>query len=126
MAGMTGAGCSAAGWAEPVRAALESADVEAIGALLSPDVHWGPPEDRSSGCHNRKEVLRWYRRGRAAGQRAQVTELTVVGQRILVGLTIALDGTETERWQILEVGPDGVRDIRGYEDRASAAARLGG
>lgn len=55
-----------------------------------------------------------------------MTELTVVGRQILVGLTIALDGTETERWQILEVGPDGVRDIRGYEDRASAAAGLGG
>jgi hypothetical protein len=57
MADMTGAECTAAGLAEPVRAALESADVEAIGALWSPDVHWGPPGDRSSGCHNRKEVL---------------------------------------------------------------------
>jgi ketosteroid isomerase-like protein len=109
-----------------VRAALEAADLDEFGALLSPDVHWGAPDDPTPPCRNRGQVLEWYRRGRAAGTRAKVTELTVHGDALLVGLTIARDGGEAERWQILHVGPEGVDDIRGFEDRPSAAARLGG
>jgi len=51
-----------------------------------------------------------------------VTDLEVHGDALLIGLR--LDSGE-ERWQVMRVGPDGVNDIRGYEDRESAAAQLG-
>jgi hypothetical protein len=50
-----------------------------------------------------------------------VIEVSVHGNAVLVGLR-SNDGAD--HWQVLRVGPDGVRDIRGYEDRASAVGRL--
>jgi hypothetical protein len=35
------------------------------------------------------------------------------------------EGLDNERWQILTVGPGGITDIVGFEDRPTAAARLG-
>jgi len=66
-------------------------------------------------------VLRWYAKGRAKGRRATVTEVEVHGNALLVGLRREDGG---QRWQVLRVGPDGVNDIRGYEDRPSAAEKL--
>ncbi len=37
---------TAAAIADRVRDALDAGDPEQIGALLSPDVHWGPPGSR--------------------------------------------------------------------------------
>ena len=104
-----------------VRAALDTADLAAFAELLSPDVHWGAPGDANPPCLNRDQVLKWYEKGRASGRRADVTEVSVHGDAVLVGLR-SHDGED--RWQVLRVGPDGVRDIRGYEDRASAVERL--
>ena len=108
-----------------VRAALEGADLDEFGALLSPDVQWGPPEEAKPPCRNREQVLSWYSRGRAAGTRATVTEISVHGDALVVGLLIDLGDGEAERWQILTVGPQGIRNIRGFPDRTSAVAHLG-
>jgi SnoaL-like domain len=104
-----------------VRAALDTADLAAFAGLLSPDVRWGAPGDANPLCQNRDQVLKWYEKGRASGRRAEVTEVSVHGNAVQVGLR-SDDGED--RWQVLRVGPDGVRDIRGYEDRASAVQRL--
>jgi len=112
---------TAAGVADRVRAALEAADVDAFGDLLSPDVQWGAPGDPNPPCRSRRQVLRWYERGRAAGHRASVTDLEVHGDTLLVGLRLE---TGEERWQVLRVGPEGVTDIRGYADRPSAEMAL--
>jgi hypothetical protein len=105
-----------------VKEALESNDVERFAALLSPDVHWGAPGDASPPCQNRKQVLTWYAKGREAGTRvATVTHVEVRGNAVLVGMR--LEGGE-QRWQVLRVGPDGVNDIRGFEDRDQAADGL--
>jgi hypothetical protein len=53
--------------------------------------------------------------------RATVTEVEVHGNTLLVGVRLQ-DGNE--RWQVMRVGPDGVNDIRGFEDRAGAAEGL--
>jgi hypothetical protein len=111
--------------AGPVRRALESADVDAFGQLLSPNVQWGAPGDTSPSCRNRQQVLTWYQKGRAAGIRAEVTELVVSDQRLLVALQFGANGVPEQRWQVLMVDAEGVCDIRGYEDRASAAAAAG-
>jgi SnoaL-like domain len=107
--------------AERIRGALDAGDLAALGDLLSPDVHWGAPGDPDPPCRHRDQVLTWYARGRAAGRSGIVTEVSVHGNAVLVGLR--LNGGE-RRWQVLRVGPDGIRDIRGYEDRASATERL--
>jgi hypothetical protein len=105
-----------------VREALESNDLERFAELLSPDVHWGPPGDASPPCQNREQVLKWYAQGRAAGTRvASVTHVEVRGNAVLVGMR--LEGGD-QRWQVLRVGPDGVNDIRGFEDHVQAAAEI--
>jgi hypothetical protein len=112
---------TAAGIAERVRAALDNADLDEFAALLSPDVHWGAPGDANPPCQNRDQVLTWYRKGREQGRRATVDLVEVHGNALLVGMHQA--GGE-ERWQVLRVGPDGVNDIRGYERREDAVAKL--
>ena len=60
--------------------------------------------------------------GREAGRRVStVTEVEVHGNAVLVGMHLEGEG---ERWQVLRVGPRGVNDIRGFEDRVQAAAEL--
>ena len=112
-----------------VEAALNEADLEAIGDLLEPNVRWGAPDDPDQSCQNRGQVLAWYRRGREAGVRAHVTETTVYGDRILVGLKVsgrAGEGdvdAEADRWQVLTVGGGGITEICGFDNRDDAAAR---
>lgn len=116
--------------AEQIRVALQSADLDAYQELLDPDVSWGPPDDQVSGCHNRSEVVAWYRRGRASGVRADEVETLVVRDKILVGLKLrgGLQGTdsgsEQNRWQVLTVVDGRVKDIRGFEDRDDAVDRM--
>jgi hypothetical protein len=84
-----------------------------------------------SGCQNRDQVLAWYRRGRAKGVRANVTETIVRNDKILVGMSI-IDGRSSlesgalaDRWQILTVENGLVVDIRGFEERDAAISRMG-
>jgi hypothetical protein len=73
-------------------------------------------------------VLAWYERGREAGTRAQVSETTVVGDQILVGLVVSNAGDaaglggQATRWQVLTVIDGRVADIVGFEQRSEAAA----
>lgn len=120
-AGGPGVPVTAGGIADEVRDALDHGDLDQLSALLSPDVHWGPPGSAKPPCRNRAQVLSWYAKGRDAGRRATVTEVEVHGNALLVELRLD-DGHD--RWQVLRVGPDGINDIRGYEDRAAAAEQL--
>lgn len=116
--------------AAQVSLALQSADLDSFADLLDPNVRWGAPGDQVFGCQNRDQVLAWYRRGRARGVSARVTETVVQGDRILVGLQIDdKPGAETSqsganRWQILTVRHGRIADIRGFEDRADAQRSL--
>jgi hypothetical protein len=115
--------------AEQVRVALQSADLDAYRELLDPNVSWGPPDDPEWGCHNRKEVLEWYRQGRARGMRADVVETVVIRDKILVGLRVhgpeaAGEGDGMDRWQVLTVLEGRVKDIRGFDRREEAVDRM--
>ncbi len=109
--------------------ALQSADLNAYRELLDPHVSWGPPDDDVSGCHNRDEVLEWYRQARDSGVRADVVETVVKGDKILVGLNVhstpEAEGGDELRWQILEIADGRVKDIRGFEERDEAISHLG-
>jgi hypothetical protein len=112
--------------AERVRTAMESADLVAMEALLAPDARWGAPEQRVPTCRNAKQILSWYEMARETGVRADVTEVTIVGERIVVGLKILPSPTEQSnpgdavRWQVLSTEDGLVAEIRGYETRDEA------
>jgi hypothetical protein len=108
--------------ADRVRGALDAGDLEELGGLLSPEVNWGAPGDSNPPCQNRAQVPKCYEKGQADGRSAEVTEVLAHGTALLVGMRLN-DGRE--RWQVLRVGPDGITDIRGFEARATAAAKLG-
>jgi ketosteroid isomerase-like protein len=109
---------------------MEAGDVEAMFALLAPDVRWGPADDSVSGCHNRRQVRAWYQAAFDQGVRATVTEVVPAGDHLLVGLAVTgrFEGGEegsTERWQVLTVRDGLIADIRGFDDRREAAVRAG-
>jgi ketosteroid isomerase-like protein len=115
-----------------VRSALESGDLDAIRDLLDPGARWGAPEGPGNfDCRNREQVIAWWARARAAGARAAVTEVTAGAGTLLVGLEVTGPraageaGGAAERWQVLTVRGGRIADIRGFDDRAEAAARAG-
>jgi ketosteroid isomerase-like protein len=113
--------------AAQIRVALEHADLDGYRELLDPAVTWGAPDDPRPACQNRDQVLAWYRRGRARGVRAKVTETEVGVDCILVGLEVgdeAGDDSPVQRWQVLTVRNGKIVDIRGFEDRQTALARI--
>ena len=117
---------------ERVRFALESGDLDAIGELLDPGARWGAPEGPSDAdCHNRDQVIAWWAGARAAGARAVTTEVTPGAGTHQVGLEVTRTpaareaGEAAERWQVLTVRDGRIADIRGFDDRAAAAARAG-
>lgn len=115
--------------AASVRAALESADLDAFADLLDPHVTWGAPGDPKPPCQNRNQVLNWYRQGRADGRRAHVVDVTSQDDKILIAMTVTdlhhPTGYGQERWQVLTVAGGRVVDIRGYDDPAEAAVAAG-
>ena len=116
--------------ARRVRVALESADISQFGELLDPNVRWGSPDDPNPSCQSRHDVLTWYGRGRAAGRRAHVVDVQAHGNKILVHLTVATPSPssaaniEVDRWQVLTCARGRVIDIRGFETRDEAMARV--
>jgi len=117
--------------AKQVRAALESANLSAFSDLLDPDVRWGAPGARRPACRNRNQVLAWYERGKESGTEASVIDVSVLGDRLLVALTVRGSSEARERggaalrWQVLTVKGGRVVDIVGFDDRAEALAHAG-
>ena len=95
---------------------------------IDPDVTWGAPGAESPSCQNRNQVLRWYQKGREAGVRAVVSEVTVHGDRLLVSMTVRGSGEAEERggaalrWQVLTVRQGRVAEIVGFDDQEDARA----
>src|SRR5487761_668828 len=123
---------AAAAIAERIKTAFEAADLSAFSDLLDPQATWGPPDAPSPTCQNRDQVLAWYERGRQSGTRARVSEIAVLGNRILVGLSVERTQTAPEsggaaqRWQVLTLGGGRIVDIIAFDERAEAVARARG
>jgi ketosteroid isomerase-like protein len=117
--------------AEVVRRAMAAEDLSAFTELLDPEVTWGAPGARNPSCKNRNQVLRWYQRGRDAGVRGSVQDVEVLGDRLLVSMTVR--GTETAeerggaalRYQVLSVRGGRIVDIVGFDDKAEALSYVG-
>lgn len=116
------------GLARRVRVALETADLAAFSELLDANVRWGPPGDASPPCQNREQVLAWYERAKASGASATVSEITVVGDQLLVSLAVGgteksqKRGDQATRWQLLSVRDGLVSEIVGFDRRDEAEA----
>jgi ketosteroid isomerase-like protein len=111
-----------------VKTALGTGDSDSFRELLDPGVHWGPPGDPSPPCQNREQVIAWYERAKDAGASAVVSEVSVVGDRIVVGLVVAgtggarARGGHATRWQVLSVANGRIADIVGFEEKQEALA----
>jgi hypothetical protein len=77
-------------------------------------------------CQNASEILSWYDLARANGVRAEINDVVVVGESIVVGLKV-LANTDADpkaknrkRWQVMSVRDGRIAEIRGYETRGEA------
>src|SRR5580692_7702317 len=109
-----------------VRNALAAEDLSAFTELLDPAVTWGAPGSRNPSCKNRNQVLAWYQRGRDAGVQGSAYDVEVLGDRLLVSMSVR--GTEGARerggaalrFQVLTVRSGKVVDIVGFDDKTEA------
>ena len=118
--------------AHAVQLAYETEDVDSFAEFLDPAVTWGPPGDPRPPCQTREQVLEWYRRAQEAGASAHVSEVGLLGDRILLGLVVAETeeargrGGRALRWQLLTVRAGLVVDIVGFEEKSEALAWASG
>jgi hypothetical protein len=109
--------------ARNLEAAYRDLDVELLGSLLHPEVHW------AGDCTNRAQVLDWYQGLLADGMVAEVQSVEVDRDAVILGLSVArhAEGTRpaTPRqvYQVFTVEDAQIVDIRGYSDRAGALGR---
>ena len=114
--------------AAEVRRAMESSDLTTMASLLAPDARWGAPEQDVPTCRNAQQVLSWYELARDNGMRAEITDVVVIDERIVVGLhvrsatDISSHTADSVRWQVLSVEDGRIAEIRGYESRDEATA----
>lgn len=111
--------------ADEVRHAMETVDLVTMEQLLAPDARWGAPEQDVPTCRNARQILSWYEVARDNGVRADITNVTIEGDNIVIGLKIVNPAGESasqdnERWQVLSVEGGLVQEIRGYESRREA------
>jgi ankyrin repeat protein len=100
--------------AERLRTAMDAGDLEQFGGLLHADARW-------AGCTNRGQVLDWYRALDDAGVRAEVRDVLVSGDVIVLELAVG-GGVFC---QVFRARDGEIVDISGYPDRAEALAALG-
>jgi ketosteroid isomerase-like protein len=112
--------------AEQVRKTMAANDVSAFAELLDPQVTWGAPGSRNPTCRNRNQVLRWYQRAQESGVRSNAFDVEVLGDRLLVSLTVqGTDGARERggtalRFQVLTVRNGRIVDIVGFDDKSEA------
>jgi ankyrin repeat protein len=109
--------------ARHLEAAHSDLDIELLGSLLHPQVHW------TGVCTNRGEVLDWYRRLLADGVRAIVESVEIDREAVVMGIRVAgqAEGARAAPaelvFQVFTVDDDEIVEIRSFPDRLSALAR---
>jgi hypothetical protein len=111
-----------------LREAFTTGDPELLAPLLDPHVRWGGEGETPQTCHSRGDVLAWYGRTRAAGVRAEVTEVQVRDRAVVLGLALSgpVQGPDGDRpdqvFQTFRLVDGLITDIRGYPTREEALA----
>jgi ankyrin repeat protein/ketosteroid isomerase-like protein len=109
--------------ARHLEAAYQDEDLDLLGSLLHPDVTW------TGLCHNRAQVLDWYRGFQAEGTIAMVESAEVDGDAVVLALSVcrraegARPTPPQQLWQVCSVVDGQIVDIRFYPDRHSALDR---
>jgi ankyrin repeat protein len=109
--------------ARHLEAAYRDLDLDLLGSLLHPEVHW------TGVCTNSGEVLEWYRGLLADGIRSTVESVEVDGDAVVLGLSVARQAEGARPappevlYQVFTVDNAQVTDIRAFPDRASALTR---
>jgi ankyrin repeat protein len=108
--------------ARHLETAYRDSDLELLASLLHPDVRW-------AGCHNKTQVLDWYRGFEAEGTVAAVNSVEVDRDAVVLGLSLsrravgAHPAPPRELFQVFTVDGGEIVDIRAYPDRAGALVR---
>ena len=109
--------------ARQLETASRDLDLDLLGSLLHPDVRW------TGLCHDRTQVLDWYRAVLAEGIEASVRSVEVDRDAVVLGLTVgrpaqgARPAPPEPLYQVFTVRDAQIVEIRGYPDRDSALAR---
>jgi ankyrin repeat protein len=109
--------------ARHLEAAYSDLDLELLGSLLHPQVHW------TGVCSNSAQVLDWYRSLLADGIRSTIESVEVDGDAVVLGLSVARQAEGARPalpehlYQVFTVENAQVIEIHGYPDRASALTR---
>jgi ankyrin repeat protein len=109
-----------------LQVACRDSDLDLLGSLLHPEVRW------TGLCHDRAEVLDWYRMLVAAGTTATVRSVQVSGDTVVLGLMVtrqaegARPAPPQRLYQVFTVDGEQIVEIRGYGDLDSALANAGG
>jgi hypothetical protein len=111
--------------ARHLETAARDVDLDLLGSLLHPEVRW------TGLCHDRTQVLDWYRAVLAEGIEASVRSVEVDRDAVVLGLTVgrraqgARPAPPQPLYQVFTVRNVQIVEIRGYPDRASALTRGG-
>jgi hypothetical protein len=109
--------------ARHLETAYRDEDFELLGSLLHPEVTW------TGLCHNRAQVLDWYRGFQAEGTVATVDTAEVDRDAVVLGLSVSRRATGARPtppqrlWQVCTIDGSRIVDIRFYPDRQSALGR---
>ena len=109
--------------ARHVEAASRDFDLDLLASLLHPEVRW------TGLCHDRTQVIDWYRAVLAEGIEATVRSVEVDRDAVVVGLTVgrraqgARPAPPQQLYQVFTVHDAQIVEIRGYPDRRSALSR---
>ena len=109
--------------ARHLEAAYRDLDIELLGSLLHPEVHW------TGVCTNSTQVLDWYRGLPADGIRTSVESVEVDGDAVVLGLGVfrrakgARSVPPELLYQVFTVDNAQVVEIHVYPNRASALTR---
>jgi hypothetical protein len=106
-----------------LEAGYRERDLDVLGSLLHPQVRW------TGLCHDRAQVLDWYRGLLAEGAVAIVESVEVDRDAVVLGLSVArtAEGARPappqRLYQVFSIDDEQVIEIRGYPDRTSALGR---
>lgn len=108
-----------------LRSAFERRDLDAFAPLLADDVRWGDDDHHPRTCRNAQQVLSTLARVMDEAE-ATITEMVEGTKGILCGLDVHWrDGRQLELFQVYLLRNGLVAEIRGYDDRLSAARAAG-
>ena len=109
--------------ARHLETAYRDQDLELLGSLLHPDVTW------TGLCHNKAQVIDWYRGFQAEGTIATVNSVEVDRDAVVLGLSVsrraegARPAPPQQLYQVATIDGGEIVDLRFYPDRSSALCR---